>query len=99
MVETDISLMTSNQMVGCLKSRISFTKIDLFALFLIIDKNCFFKAEILLITSLMESNNYLLTKNYNYHFNRSCIPIGHRGMGKTFDADTLPDTRYLEHIY
>jgi glycerophosphocholine phosphodiesterase GPCPD1 len=72
-IETDISLMNSNEMVGCLKT------------------------EILLTTSLMESNNYLLTKNYNYHFNRSCIPIGHRGMGKTFDADTLPGTNFVEN--
>lgn len=48
------------------------------------------KAEILLITSLKESSNCLVKKNYNYHFNRSCIPIGHRGMGKTFDAGSLP---------
>lgn len=53
------------------------------------------KTEVLLITSLNEESNYKIRKNYNYHFNRSCIPIGHRGMGKTFDAGTLPGTELV----
>jgi glycerophosphocholine phosphodiesterase GPCPD1 len=72
-IETEISLMNSNQMVGCLK------------------------AEILYTASLNEPNNSKLTKCYNYHFNRSCIQIGHRGMGKTFDVDTLPETNFIEN--
>ena len=51
----------------------------------------------LLITSLRESTNSLVTKNYNYHFNRSCIAVGHRGMGKTFDAGTLPASTFVEN--
>lgn len=70
-MEMEISLLNSNQIVGSLKT------------------------EILLITSLDEEANYKIRKNYNYHFNRSCIPIGHRGMGKTFDADTLPGTELV----
>ena len=91
MIETEISLMNSNLMVGCLKSEFTFKRLALFRTF---SQFSYAKiAEILWITSLMEPNNSLLTKNYNYHFNRSCIPIGHRGMGKTFDAESLPDTR------
>jgi hypothetical protein len=39
-----------------------------------------------------EQENYNLKKNFNYHFKQSCISIGHRGMGKTFDADSLQST-------
>jgi len=55
------------------------------------------RCEILLVTSLNQQSNYSVAKNYNYHFNRSCISIGHRGMGKTFDADTLPSTHFVEN--
>lgn len=72
-MEVDVSLLNSNQIVGSLKT------------------------EILLITSLNEESNYMIRKSYNYHFNRSCIPIGHRGMGKTFDAGSLPGTEYVEN--
>lgn len=56
------------------------------------------KAEICLITCIEEeTQNCNLTKNFNYHFNKSCISIGHRGMGKTFDADTLQHTAFIEN--
>ena len=47
---------------------------------------------------MQEQSNFMIKKNYNYHFNRSCVPIGHRGMGKTFDADaSLPNTNFVEN--
>ncbi len=58
----------------------------------------FNKAEILLITGVDDAANYHVRKNFNYHFNRSCIPIGHRGMGKTFDPESsLPRTNFVEN--
>lgn len=74
-IETDIALLSNNQMCGSLK------------------------AEVVLITSLNVEANNLVTKNFNYHFNRrkECIPIGHRGMGKTFDATELPKTGFTEN--
>lgn len=55
------------------------------------------KSEIVLITSLNEKENYLVSKNFNYHITKNCIPIGHRGMGKTFDASDLPETGFVEN--
>jgi len=91
LIECDLSLLDSNQIVGSLRCKSLaniLIKVDLFS---ILFSNVL--GEILLITSLSQQSNYSLAKNYNYHFNRSCISIGHRGMGKTFDADTLPSTQ------
>lgn len=57
------------------------------------------KAEICMITSMKEQNSesYILDKNFNYDFSRSLISIGHRGLGKTFDADSLQTTNFIEN--
>lgn len=56
------------------------------------------KTEILLITNINEPHNCIISSNYNYHFKESCIPIGHRGMGKTFGIhDQLPSTYFVEN--
>ena len=52
-----------------------------------------------MITSMKEQNSesYILDKNFNYDFSRSLISIGHRGLGKTFDADSLQTTNFIEN--
>lgn len=58
------------------------------------------KAEICMISNLNEeiiTNNYDLTNNFKYDYSRSCLAIGHRGMGKTFDADDLKHTTFIEN--
>jgi hypothetical protein len=55
------------------------------------------KLEVLIITGLNESRNARLEKNYHYDFDKGCVTVGHRGMGKTFDAGLLPDIFCVEN--
>ena len=90
LIHIDLSLISSHQIIGSLKS-IQFEIYSIFRRWKIIFHLSL--AEILLITSLEEKQNHILTKNFDYHFKQSCISIGHRGMGKTFDADALQSTK------
>ncbi len=42
------------------------------------------------------AQNYNLASNFRYDYSRSCLSIGHRGMGKTFDG-TLAETIFIEN--
>ena len=98
LIEIDISLIDANMAVGSLKSNLKF--ISSFLLFInqLINLFFFYSAEILLVTNIDEPENSVIKSNYNYHFKQSCIPIGHRGMGKTFGInDQLPTTYFVEN--
>ncbi len=41
-------------------------------------------------------HNYHVASNFRYDYSRSCLSIGHRGMGKTFDG-TLSETIFIEN--
>lgn len=57
-----------------------------------------------MITSIKEDDNssdilehsYSLEQNFRYDYSRSCLSIGHRGMGKTFDG-TLDEVNFIEN--
>lgn len=46
--------------------------------------------------SEVNEKNYSLASNFRYDYSRSCLSIGHRGMGRTFDG-TLSETIYIEN--
>ena len=80
LIDIDLSLLKDQQVVGSLK------------------------AEICMITSIKEEansteiseHNYSLKENFRYDYSRSCLSIGHRGMGKSFDG-TLDEISFIEN--
>ena len=82
----------TKEIVGTLKSKIKITHLKL-------NLNYIFKilAEIILVNSLNEKQNNSLADIYIYQRdqkNKTFLPVGHRGMGVTFDADSLPKIEY-----
>jgi len=57
----------------------------------------YLKIQLLLIRSFNAYNFTNLKDTYVYNFNRACIPVGHRGLGKTFDADLLENIEIIEN--